>query len=351
MFSSLSSQQSSGYTLAVVNSSVFYGVGTSYDYFQNKIHLIDISIPTSPVVKSTLNLAIGPYNYYMDGFAADPVRKVIYVTERYGGNGFNGEYNQSIRAIDVSNPSSPSILNTYSNVGSASMSRCVLSPDRMTLYVGRQGMLSSFNVSNPSSISLLNSVFLTGWGQYTPYMRISGNTLYAWEGYNNHVASVNISNPSSMTQTYNTIVTEPDPYIGVNGVYDSVTGYDIIGNEGLNDYLYLVSAASNFSWAYRLASTNFRHIQIDSNKRVIMDQSYLHNITDLSFPSRHTHGQSVGNFTGYDSSTGILYSWTGGGSNLFRAHSLNSATSLSLLSSLTVSAAGTSGQEGICGLI
>lgn len=349
MFSSSTSQQSSGYTLAVVNSSDSIGEGTNYSYYRNKINLIDISTPSSPVVKSTLNLLVGPYNYYMDGFAADPVRKVIYVTERYGGNGFNGQYNESIHAIDVSNPSSPSILSTYSSLGSAAMSKCVLSPDRMTLYVGRNTFLSSFNVSNPSNITLLNNVSLPGWGQYYPHLRISGTTLYVWEGYYQHVAAINISNPSSMSVTFNSTVSTPNPQIGVNGVYDSVSGYDIVGDETNNNYLYLVNSPSSFSWAYRLPSTNFQHIQIDSAKRIVMDQTYLHNITNLSSPTRYTHGQSIGPYTGYDSARGILYSWNNG--RVFTAHSLNSATSLSLLSSLSVTAAGAEVREGICGLI
>jgi hypothetical protein len=185
----------------------------------NRLFIYDISLATSPVLVSSINTISIPYDVYIQGNYA-------YVV--------GGVPSGALQIIDISNPSSPSIIGSGTTSGSTPTKVYVQGRYAYVSNV-RSSNFTVIDVSNPTSPSVVSQITI----QNSSDFYIQGNNAYVasnlvpfgFSGINTTVSVVSISNPNSLSILSSFTVNEYPTSVIVQGKYlyvsDDGTGSQI----------------------------------------------------------------------------------------------------------------------------
>ena len=153
----------------------------------NRLFIYDISLATSPVLVSSINTISIPYYVYIQGNYA-------YVV--------GGVPSGSLQIIDISKPSSPSIIGSGTTSGSTPTKVYVQGRYAYVSNV-RSSNFTVIDVSNPTSPSVVSQITIQNSSDFYiqgNYAYVASNLFpFAFTGINNTVSVVSISNPNSLS--------------------------------------------------------------------------------------------------------------------------------------------------------
>lgn len=187
-----------------------------YTIGSNGLAILDISSPTAPVFKGSINAGMS----FAKGIAISG--NYAYVSS--GGN-------NTLFVVDISNPTSPTI------VGSIVDSTYLLNARDVAVsgnyvFVVANNYLTAINISTPSAPTVASNLYSTNFGSYSgTRLKILGNLLFLNAGYNNSAAIIDISTPTSLTAV-KYLTNSNNNSIDVSGSYwyfasQMVQSYDI----------------------------------------------------------------------------------------------------------------------------
>jgi hypothetical protein len=166
------------------------GYGTGY---QQYFAAVDISIPSSPVIRGSLTLS---------SFGSGAITSVaINGTKAF--IGMNNASN-SVALLDISNISSPTVTGSYS--GLPYYPRAVqISPDGSCGYVlsGNPSVLYIFNLSQASNPTLITNIMLDPAG--VTDLKLQGNELFASTFYGLYVFDISLPSTPILTRSFVTL--------------------------------------------------------------------------------------------------------------------------------------------------
>jgi hypothetical protein len=234
------------------------------------IEVFDVSTPSAPVlIESFSNSNMpSPQAIVVDGNYA-------YVTD----------YADKIVVLNISNPSSLSYVSQVTN--STVLDRAVAmekSGDTLFILSSSTGGLSAYDVSSPTSPTLLDSVSdasLNGIGE----LKISGSYAFTTHGINDTFSVIDISDPSNLSITgsmSNSYTTQAYNLTAAgNYVY-------IAANDQAQLYIFDVSDPANPVFDTALSSAGFRNpsalIAQDNYAYVAASDDNTLNVLDISTP-------------------------------------------------------------------
>jgi hypothetical protein len=181
----------------------------------NRLFIYDISLATSPVLISSINTISTPYDVYIQGNYA-------YVV--------GGVPSGALQIIDISTPSSPSIIGSGTTSGSTPTKVYVQGRYAYVSNV-RSSNFTVIDVSNPTSPSVVSQITI----QNSSDFYIQGNNAYVasnlvpfgFSGTNTTVSVVSISNPNSLSVLSTFNVNEYPISVIVQGKYLYVSDYSL----------------------------------------------------------------------------------------------------------------------------
>lgn len=182
--------------------------------------VIDISTPSSPSVVGSLSLTGAPANIFVLGSYA-------YVT--------SNDNSSELIIIDISTPSSPSVVGGFNNAGGQNGTGVYVNGN--TAYVGFNGNdeLSLIDVSTPSLPVLISTLNLSG---DVTELLVSGDYVYiASESNNSELQIVDVSSPTSPS-----LVTTLD--LASNSNADTIAMQDNTLYVGQDDILHIIDVST-----------------------------------------------------------------------------------------------------------
>ncbi len=223
------------------------------------LQIIDISTPSSPTLigaSDTPGTAVGAYVVGTTAYIAD--------------------YDQGLRIINITQPDRPTLIGVYNPGGKSYRVPQVIGT---TAYVGWDGGLRIINITNPSSPTLIGTYSLGGY--YGRAVQVIGTTAYvAADGLGLKI--INVANPSSPTLigTYDTPGTAVDVYVVGTIAYVADWG------SGLQIVNITTPSTPTLIETYSLSAA--RAVQVIGNTAYVADQSGGVQIINVYNPSAPT---------------------------------------------------------------